>query len=410
MKVAIVGGGWAGIAAAVELTGQGHRAVLFEAGRHLGGRARSVEIAGQTLDNGQHILLGAYSETLSLMRQIGINPDRVFDRRPLQVADNSGFHLRLSRWPAPLNLAWGLLTARRVSLREKLATARWMDGLKKKQFQIGDDLSVAAWLDRAGQTGLLRRHLWEPLCLAALNTPAERASARIFANILRDSLGSPRREDTDLLIPRLDLGGLLPDPATRWLETRGADIRRATRIHTVEKEQNGVWVSGEAFDKAIIATAPQHAAKLLGELEAEFEFEAIATVYLQYSPACRLPFPLISLVGGFGQWVVDRGCGLLACIHSGHGPWETLHDTTLAETLHGELGLTSPPLWHKVIREKRATFSCTPDLARPLHATAHPDVWQAGDYTWAPYPATLEGAVRSGKRAAMACLDQKYVI
>ena len=205
MKVAVIGGGWAGIAAAVELTAAGIDTTLFEAGRVLGGRARSVTVDGRTLDNGQHILLGAYRETLDVMRQVGAEPDRLLDRHPLQVVDDAGFRLALPKWPAPLNVAWGLLSAHGVGWREKLATAWWMQGVKAQGFRLAADTTVSDWLDGAGQTGELRRHLWEPLCLAALNIPAGRASAQIFANILRDSLGSARREDTDLLLSRVNL-------------------------------------------------------------------------------------------------------------------------------------------------------------------------------------------------------------
>ena len=123
MKVAVIGGGWAGIAAAVELTAAGADTTLYEAGRVLGGRARSINIAGRTLDNGQHILLGAYRETLALMRQVGADPEILFDRCPLQIIDNSGFRLALPILPAPLNVAWGLLTATGVGLGEKIGRA-----------------------------------------------------------------------------------------------------------------------------------------------------------------------------------------------------------------------------------------------------------------------------------------------
>jgi predicted NAD/FAD-binding protein len=199
MKVAVVGAGWAGLAAAVDLTRRGAAVTLYEAGRVAGGRGRSVNIDGRTLDNGQHLLLGAYRETLALMRSVGADPDALFERRPLQVVDRDGFCLALPSWPAPFNVAWGLLTAATVNLPEKLKTALWMQRVKWRGFRLTRDEPVADWLDAAGQTGVLRQKLWEPLCLAALNTPAERASAQLFANVLRDSLGSPRRADTDLL-------------------------------------------------------------------------------------------------------------------------------------------------------------------------------------------------------------------
>lgn len=408
MRIAVVGGGWAGLAAAVELTAAGVPVALFEAGRHPGGRARSATIAGRALDNGQHILLGAYRETLSLMARVGAASDELLERRPLCITDNAGFRLALPRLPAPFNLAWGLLLARGVSAREKLATAGWMEGLKRARFRLPTDCSVAHWLDAAGQTGTLRRHLWEPLCLAALNTPAERASAQIFANVLRDSLGSPRRGDTDLLLPRAPLGELLPEPATAWLARSGADLRFSHRVGTVVAGDDGVRVDGETFAAAIVAVAPQHLGKLLPEQATAYDYEPIATVYLQYAPDVALPFPLFGLHGGHGQWAVDRGDGLLAAVISGHGPWEELADAELAGYLHGELGQIRLPAWHAVVREKRATFSCRPHLARATMATAHRRLILAGDHTWSDYPGTLEGAVRSGLAAARACLREGF--
>ena len=104
--------------------------------------------------------------------------------------------------------------------------------------------------------------------------------------------------------------------------------------------------------------------------------------------------------------VVDRGQGLLACILSGHGDWEVLDDQALANALEAELGIPERAVWQKVVREKRATFSCQPGITRPDNATSHLRVWLAGDYTWAEYPATLEGAVRSGLKAARRILEK----
>src|SRR5574343_2050630 len=277
LKIAVIGGGWAGIAAAVELTAGGIATTLFEAGRVLGGRARSVDLDDQTLDNGQHILLGAYRDTLALIRQVGADPEQLFDRRPLQVVDNTGFRLALPKLPAPLNVAWGLLASPTVGWREKATTAWWMEGLKRRRFQLPRDTTVARWLDAAGQTGVLRQHLWEPLCLAALNTPAERASAQLFANVLRDSLGSPHRQDTDLLLPRVPLGDLLPEPAGRWLQARGAELRLSHRVRQLSVSEHCIAIDGETFAAAILATAPQHAGAVWPASATNYAYEPIAT-------------------------------------------------------------------------------------------------------------------------------------
>lgn len=397
MKIAVVGAGWAGLAAAVDLTRNGAAVTLYEAGRVAGGRGRSIHIDGRTLDNGQHLLLGAYRETLALMRTVGADPDALFERRPLQVVDRDGFRLALPPWPAPLNVAWGLLTAATVNLPEKLKTAWWMQCVKWRGFRLARDESVADWLDAAGQTGVLRKKLWEPLCLAALNTPAERASAQHFANVLRDSLGSPRRADTDLLLPRVPFGELLPEPACRWLAANGATLRFGQRVRCVAN----ACVDGEAFDAVVVAVAPQHLHALLPEIAPQFDYEPIATVYLQFAAKTALPFPLLHLGRKTEAWAVDRGHGLIGCAISGHGDWEALSDEELAGEIESALGL-GPADWRRVIREKRATFSCRPQQTRPAHVTAAPRIVLAGDYTWTDYPATLEGAVRSGRRAAAA--------
>lgn len=407
MKIAIIGGGWAGIAAAVELVQRSARVTLFEAGRQLGGRARRANIPGADLDNGQHILLGAYRDTLALMATIGADPEKLLRRLPLRVEDNRGFCLALPQLPPPFNLAWGLLTARGVSLGEKLRTTLWMQGLKWRRFKLPADTSVAAWLDGAGQTGTLRRHLWEPLCLAALNTPAEQASAQIFSHVLRDSLGSPEAGATDLLLPRGTLSELIPDPASRWLLARGADLRTGQRVKQLERGHDGWHVAGETFDQVIIAVAPQHLSALLPELEkVPDRFEPIGTVYFHYPAGTTLPYPLMALQGGIGQWLVDRGQGVLAASLSGHGDWGNLEDEALALALHREMQQPGPLPPYRVIREQRATFACLPDLHRPGCHTPYPGLFLAGDYTWVDYPATLEGAVRSGIAAAGACLSK----
>ncbi|WP_205202978.1 hydroxysqualene dehydroxylase HpnE [Azonexus hydrophilus] len=399
-RIAVIGAGWAGIAAAVTCADAGAAVTLFEAGRGAGGRARSVNIAGRTLDNGQHILLGAYHETLALMRQVGADPQRMFSRRPLCLLEGDTFQLRLPNLPAPLHLAAGLLGAHGVSWREKIRTALWMQGIKWRKFRLDQTQSVAEWLDAAGQTGALRRHLWEPLCLAALNTAPEQACAQLFAHVLRDSLGSPQREATDLLLPRVPFGELLPEPALAWLAQRGADLRLGQRV----RQLAGTRIDDEDFSAVIVAVAPHHLSRLLPAVPDTFSYEPIATVYLDYGAQTVLPFPLRHLGAGTAAWAVDRGQGMIGCAISGHGDWETLADNALAARMADALGLGAPH-WQQVIREKRATFSARPGLRRPDYRTDHPCVFLAGDYTWADYPATLEGAVRSGRRAAFAAIQ-----
>jgi squalene-associated FAD-dependent desaturase len=418
MKVAIVGGGYAGMAAAVELAGRGIQVDVFEASRTLGGRARAVEIEGLTLDNGAHILVGAYRETLRLMRTVGADPDRLLRRLCLRLEYPGRFRLAAPRLPAPLHLAWALLTAHGISLGEKFAAVRFMQTGKGRRFRLDDDMSVGALLDLHRQSPALRRYLWEPLCVAALNTPSEQSSARVFLNVLRDTLAADRAA-SDLLLPATDLSALFPEPAARYVEARSGRVLREQRVKAIVPTLDGFILDGSTgYEKVIVAVAPRHLPSLLDGLPqlaplaaqvGAFVFEPIVTVYLAYPENVGLSFPMLGIADGTAQWIFDRGrlCGhpgLLAAVISAHGRHENAEQATLADRVHREIAALlpglPPPRWTRVVTEKRATFACTPGLMRPPTATAVPGLLLAGDYVAGDYPATLEGAVRSGISAA----------
>lgn len=425
-RIAVVGAGWAGLACAAELAAAGRPVTVFEASRRVGGRARSVELDGHLLDNGQHLLVGAYSETLRLMRLVGAEPERHLFRLPLRLDYPGAFRLQLPRLPAPWHLAFGLLAADGAPLREKLAAALFMTRLKARRYRLDEDRSVADWLDRERQTGVLRRFLWEPLCLAALNTPPADASAQIFANVLRDSLGGTHGS-TDLLLQRSDLGAVFAEPAADFVAAHDGEIRRSTRIRAQDIKRAGAgWrLAGEDFAQLVVAVAPQHLPALLRERPAHaallrqveaYAYEPIGTLYLAYPASVRLPFPMLGLGGPLGQWVFDRAslggpAGMLACVFSAQGEWEALDDDALAARLHAEistvLGPLPAPLRWRSVREQRATFACRPQMQRPGPLTAERGLWLAGDHTCADYPATIEGAVRSGVAAANGILDRR---
>lgn len=438
--IAIIGAGYAGLAAAVALADAGLAVDLFEASRTLGGRARSVDIDGLRVDNGQHILLGAYRDTLALMERVDA-PTEGLARHPLRLDYPGRLSLAAPRLPAPLHLAAALARARGLSLGEKFAALRFMVSLRARRYRLGDDKStgadssVAELLRRHRQPATLCRYLWEPLCVAALNTPAHRASAQVFLNVLRDSLGADR-EASDLLLPRADFSALLPEPAARYLEARGTRIHRGRRIGRLSRTDAG-WYLNERereddhgpYRQVLLATAPSHARPLLPPLPElaplaamldAFEYEPIATAYLQYPATVALPFPMVGSAGGHLQWLFDRGAldgpaGLLAAVISAQGRHQALAPDELAQALHREIAALlakslpglPPPRWHKVIVEKRATFACRPNLQRPPNLTAVPGLLLAGDYTAGDYPATLEGAVRSGQTAARSMLANR---
>ncbi|MCL6486144.1 MAG: NAD(P)-binding protein, partial [Janthinobacterium lividum] len=232
-RYGVIGAGWAGCAAAMELARAGHGVTVFEAARTLGGRARRVERENTVLDNGQHILLGAYTETLRLIKLAGQDPAELILTQPLQMrypADSGGMDFIAPRLPAPLHLAWALLRAQGLSFADKLALMRFSTAMRTMGWQLYHDCTVSELLLRFDQTEQLNRLMWHPLCLAALNTPPERASARVFLNVLRDSLGASRRRASDMLIPKTNLSALFPEAAARYLAQHGGDVRMGAKV------------------------------------------------------------------------------------------------------------------------------------------------------------------------------------
>ncbi len=412
LRVAVIGAGYAGMAAATELAAAGHAVDVFEASRVAGGRARAAQIEGFTVDNGQHILVGAYSETLRLMRAVGVAPERVLKRTPLRFEFPGEFLMQAPRLPAPLHTAFALLLAQGLDWREKLAAIGLMRGLQANNYRVAPDRSVTAWLDARKTPSRQRRLLWEPLCIAALNTPADRASAQVLANVLRDSLGGCR-EASDMLLPQVDLSALFPGPAAEFVRARGGSVRFGSRVAGLRREADAWWIDNQGpYRHAVLAVAPYHLGALLPELApgvAHFDWEPIVTSYFRYPAAVRLPQPMLGVDGGLAQWLFDRGLlcgqdGLIAAVISARGRHLELPTAELEQAIHAEIARLVPglplPLKVQTITEKRATFACVPDLKRPPTRTALPGLWLAGDYVASDYPATLEGAVRSGVAAA----------
>ncbi len=430
-QVLVAGGGWAGCAAAVELAASGATVTLVESARTLGGRARGVEVQGRTLDNGQHILLGAYGETLRQLERVGIDPDKALLRVPVQMRypeGSGGMDFVAPRWPAPLHLLGALLRVKGLEREDKMALARFTSAARWMGWVLYQDCTVDELLERFGQTPRLNRLLWHPLCIAALNTPPGRASAKVFLAVLRDSLGAKRRAASDMLLPRMEMGALFPQAAARFVEEHGGRVATGVKLTALAPAGEG-WqasLSGEeaVFDALVLATPATASSALLAphlpELAdrlAGLAYEPIATCYLQYDPSTRLGLPFYALLddpaaGRWGQFAFDRGQldaaqpGLLAVVVSAAGDAAALGQEALASAIAAQLAqdLRRPelaaPRWSRVITEKRATFSCTPGLARPGNETPLPGLVLAGDYTASDYPATLETAVRSGVAAA----------
>lgn len=440
MNIAVIGAGWAGLAAAVTLKDLGAHVTVFEAAPVTGGRARGVDdIHMGRIDNGQHLMLGAYTETLTLIERL--NPLRSIDslilREPLHLESADGkFKLRAPAIPAPFNTLMALLSAKGLSPADRVKALSMMVRCRLTGWQARHHETVSALLSRYQQTKTLSHWLWTPLCLAALNTPIQQSCAQLFMNVLRDSLNGPRHA-SDCLIPRVDLTALWPAAAAEHLTMRYRHIVRAVRATDTH-----VDVDGAHFDACIVAIPPYAAERVLfnpsnsedplsqhmqspRQSEASlqstlkgFEYRAIATLALELEDAWRLPNNMMMLDedptrGHVGQWVFNRlgHDKQLAVVISDASDFLKHDRESFVDAIATQIreqcakhpaSLKAMPAvkYQRLIVEKRATFDAVPALIRPANRSPWPRIALAGDWTDTGYPAVLEGAVRSGLDAA----------
>ena len=419
MKLVVVGGGWAGLAAAVRAVQAGHAVTLIEMAGQPGGRARGVDFDGLALDNGQHILIGAYRRTLDLMRTVGADEATVFDRRPLELRYPDGRGLRMPAGPAWLGFGLAVAGCQGWTWRDRAALIRAAAGWALAGFRCPPALTVAQLC--GGLPPAVRELLIDPLCVAALNTPAADASASVLLRVLRDALFGGTGS-ADLLLPRRSLRALLPEPAQAWLQAAGAQVQLGRRVQALTAAAAGWRVDSLACDGVILACTASEAARLTrdiapgwAEQASALRYEPIVTVYLR-SPGARLPAPMTALIESPrapAQFAFDHGAlggtpGLFAFVVSGARHWveaglDATGQAVLQQVLNAFPAGTWPstPTLLKVLAEKRATFRCTPGLERPP-ARIVPGLAAAGDYIDGLYPATLEGAVQSGENALLA--------
>ncbi len=376
------------------------------------------------VDNGQHILIGAYRETLALMGRIGVDVNALLMRRPLELRFPDGRGLRVTAGPPLVGFALGVLTARGWTFAARwsfLRTAwRWRrHGMRNPGVATVSELC-------AGLPEPVRSGLIEPLCVAAMNTPAEQACATVFLRILADALFATP-DGSDLLLPRAGLSDLLPRRAVEWLNQRGATVLLGRRVNEIKATTDRWLVDGQLFDDVVLACTAVEAARLVRLVAPDWSaqadalrHEAIATVYLR-RPGPPLNLPMLALRADgdnpaqfvFDLEVLGHSEGMLAFVVSGAAAWlidglDALVQRVCSQAtreLPAQFGGEPPTVLHAAA-ERRATFACTPDLQRPTMAIA-PGLTAAGDYVEGPYPATLEGAVRSGLRAARSlCRDE----
>jgi squalene-associated FAD-dependent desaturase len=435
-RIAIIGAGWSGLACAIELVRQQAPPVtLIDAAAGAGGRARRVwlRVGAELLplDNGQHLLLGAYRSTLALMETVGLSPGDLFHEIPFELRYPDGFALVAGRAPAPFHLLGALLGARGLALPERAKMVTWVGRQRLRRWQLARDHPAAALFD--GHPERCVDRIWNPLCLAALNVPLATASAQVFLNVLRDSLGASSSASR-FLLPHCDLSALLPDAACAFIARAGATLAWRTPVLGLVARDGGRagWTVRlrdrelEA-DQVVLAVPPERAAALLastGVAALEPAIAAlraiksapIATIYLRYPPAFRLGHPLLALAADpgrnwHGQFVFDRGsldprvAGVLAVIVSGSGAHQALSQQELAAAAPrpapAALGIGAP-IAHAVVVDRRATIVPSPGLARPATRLMAPGLYLAADAAANPYPSTIEGSVRSGAAAAAA--------
>jgi len=431
-RVAVVGAGWSGLACALALSARGCAVELFDAAPQVGGRARSVRVPlgdrSYLLDNGQHLLIGGYRDTLRLMRQVGVDLDAALLRLPFELRYADGVLLRARPLPAPLDLAAAIATADGLSWADRLQAISFAWRWRRRGWRVATDLPASALF--AGAPLAIVRRLWRPLCLAALNVELHEASAQVLLAVLRDSLAGGSGA-ADLLLPRVDLSRAFAEPAAAALAAGGARLHLHAPVQQLRRLGAGWQLDSRgqlhAADAVVLALPPARAMQLLATVESPaltaalaqlrgIAMAPIATVYLRYPPGTRLEHVAYALLddaaaGRHGQWLFDRGrldeandavmSVVISAAAAASAAGAAALAASVAAQLSGDLGLPAP-LASAAIVEKRATLVPAPGLARPAARLPLPGLFIAGDAAASEYPSTLEGSVRSGLAAAAA--------
>jgi len=431
-KVVVLGAGYAGLTAATELILRGHDVTLVEGRALLGGRAHSFidPKSGQVLDNGQHVLMGCYRETLALLRQLGVM-DRLWSPPSLLVPflSEKGRSPLAATLPAPLHLLSALLGYGELSALDKFSAVKLALRLRLGQNPTASE-SVEAWLRRWKQTPNMIRALWEPLCLAALNEPVTTGSAQLFATVIRRSfLGGA--DDPKILLSKVGLSELFAPEVRRLLEMCGGTLRLQTPVTSLGFEgptlrEIKLSDGSSLRPDAVVSALPWHVLRALLPEEnkltqacRQIQDAPIVSLHLWLDrPILNEPF--VGLLDSPVHWVFSRdhihgtdagqsGHVITAVVSGARDLTEKsateLEDLTLRELARFLPEVRDVKVLHRMVYKARsATFAATPETEslRPGASTAWSNFWLAGDWTDTGLPATIEGAVVSGYRAARA--------
>ena len=407
-KVHVIGAGLAGLSAAVRLADAGHTVIVHEQAGHAGGRARSFHdtTLDTVIDNGNHLLMSGNRSVLDYLKIIRAS-DRLtgprtarFDFFDLETSDR--WSVDLTRGPVPL---WVLYKDRRV---HGTSLTDYVKGLK---LLTAGNRSVESLF---GDQGQIYRRFWEPFSVAVLNTPANQATARLLMPVIRETLAKGADASRPLIAKR-GLSDTFVDPALKWLERKGADIRLGSRVIDIATDDRNVNKlttddgsdSIDAKDGVVLAVPPWSAVQLMKDVDAPDAFAPIVNVHfrLQADQMPKPASPLLGMVGSVSHWIFLRD-DIVSVTVSAAGDLAQESNARIAEIVWGEVsqalnlkGCEQPPV--RVIKERRATFIATPDQLRrrPNNRTAFGNLVLAGDWTDTGLPATIEGAIRSGQMA-----------
>lgn len=424
-----------GLAAAVELTLQHIPVALYEQKPRLGGRAYSFidDTTGDVIDNGQHVLIAGYDHTMRFLERIGTRHLLSIQEQPILYLHHPARGLCEFRLPAlvpPFHLIAGILSTNLLAFPDKVRLLRAGLALQRGRSLSPED-TIEQWLDAHGQSEELKRAFWEPLAISVMNEHLMHASAKVFVHALRHAFLAAWK-NAALALPRVGLSDLYVDAAMRFLISHGAAVQVNSGVATLGADGSRLQVvhlrdGREIACAAVILAVPHYAVnELVRGVLPEDELRIIGSIPSTPIVSVHLWFEedfmkldFVGLVDRRVQWVFNKRRiarekgkgGHISCVISDAERFVTLSNEQLIRvavedlrTLHGRV---SEPTHAVVIREKRATFSCTPDAERirPSHQTSLPNLFLAGDWTGTGLPATIEGAIVSGERCAQLAAD-----